>query len=59
MVDKANDREFHLVNKDGLLTSLKGQRITGKINERCEITELENEKGNYLLSYNIRGLLEK
>ncbi|WP_434462261.1 YnfC family lipoprotein [Serratia plymuthica] len=58
MVDKANDREFHLVNKDGVLTSFKGQRITGKINERCEITELENEKGNYVLSYNVRGLLE-
>lgn len=59
MVDKANDREFHLVNKDGVLTSFKGQRITGKINERCEIIELENEKGNYVLSYNVRGLLEK
>ncbi|AOR64824.1 YnfC family lipoprotein [Pectobacterium wasabiae] len=58
MVDKANDREFHLVNKDGVLTSFKGQRITGKINERCEITELENEKGKFVLSYNVRGLLE-
>ncbi|TPG56798.1 YnfC family lipoprotein [Ewingella americana] len=58
MVDKANDREFHLVNKDGVLTSFKGQRITGKINERCEITELDNEKGKYVLSYNVRGLLE-
>ncbi|RUS02591.1 YnfC family lipoprotein [Pectobacterium polaris] len=58
MVDKANDREFHLVNKDGVLTSFKGQRITGKINERCEITELENEKGKYVLTYNMRGLLE-
>ncbi|CQJ56137.1 YnfC family lipoprotein [Yersinia rohdei] len=58
MVDKANDREFHLVNKDGALTSFKGLRITGKINELCEITELENEKGKYVLSYNVRGLLE-
>lgn len=59
MVDKANGREFHLVNKDGMLTSFKGQHISGKINELCEITELENEKGNYMLSYNVRGLLEK
>ncbi|NMP25434.1 YnfC family lipoprotein [Rahnella sp. SAP-1] len=58
MVDKALDREFHLVNKDGVLTSFKGQHINGKINERCEITELENEKGKYMLSYNVRGLLE-
>lgn len=58
MVDKANGHEFHLVNKDGVLTSFKGQSITGKINERCEITELEDEKGNYVLSYNVRGLLE-
>ncbi|MDI9768133.1 YnfC family lipoprotein [Pantoea dispersa] len=58
MVDKANGREFHLVNKDGVLTSFKGQHITGEINERCEITRLENEKGNYVLSYNVRGLLE-
>jgi len=58
MVDKANGREFHLVNKEGLLTSFKGERITGKINERCEITELEREKGKFLLNYNVRGLLE-
>ncbi|WP_237932485.1 YnfC family lipoprotein [Buttiauxella sp. S19-1] len=58
MVDKASDREFHLVNNDGVLTSFKGQRITGKINKHCEITEFENETGKYVLSYNVRGLLE-
>ncbi|WP_158782335.1 YnfC family lipoprotein [Pantoea sp. BAV 3049] len=58
MIDKANNRAFHLVNKDGVLSSFKGLRITGKINERCEITELENEKGKFVLSYNVRGLLE-
>lgn len=58
MVDKENTRIFHLVNKEGALTSFNGQRITGKINGRCEITELENETGQYTLNYNIRGLLE-
>ena len=58
MLDKANNREFHLVNKDGVLSSFKGQRITGKINKRCEITELENEEGKFILTYNVRGLLE-
>lgn len=58
MIDRATPREFHLVNKDGVLSSFKGERITGKVNKRCEITELENEKGKFLLSYNVRGLLE-
>lgn len=58
MIDRATPREFHLVNKDGVLSSFKGERITGKINQRCEITELENKKGKFLLSYNVRGLLE-
>lgn len=58
MLDKANNREFHLVNKDGVLSSFKGQRITGKINKRCEITEFENEEGKFILTYNFRGLLE-
>lgn len=58
MLDKANNREFHLVNKDGVLSSFKGQRITGAVNKRCEITELENEEGKFTLTYNVRGLLE-
>ena len=58
MVDKANVRVFHLINKEGELTSFNGQVITGKVNDRCEITELENEVGKYTLSYNVRGLLE-
>lgn len=58
MVDKANAREFHLENKNGVLSSFKGQRISGKVNGRCEITEFENEHGKFTLSYNVRGLLE-
>lgn len=59
MVDMVNGRVFHVVNKDGVLSSFNGQPITGKVNKRCEITELENEQGKYKLIYNVRGLLEK
>lgn len=58
MVDKINGNEFHLENKDGEIVSRKGQSITGKVNQACQITELENESGEYRLSYNPQGLLE-
>ncbi|EJF29988.1 MULTISPECIES: YnfC family lipoprotein [Enterobacteriaceae] len=59
MVDMVNGRIFHVVNKDGVLSSFEGQSITGKVNKSCEITELENDQGKYTLTYNVHGLLEK
>ncbi|VEB96083.1 lipoprotein [Cedecea lapagei] len=59
MVDRVNGRIFHVINKDGVLSSFKGQPITGKVNKHCEITELENEQGKYTFIYNVHGLLEK
>lgn len=58
MVDKLNGNEFHLENSAGTLRSHSGQRIAGKVNQACQITELENESGRYTLAYNARGLLE-
>ncbi|MEM6159325.1 YnfC family lipoprotein [Erwinia sp. P6884] len=58
MVDKINGTEFHLENKDGGIISHKGQFIAGKVNQACQLTELENESGKYRLSYNSQGLLQ-
>ncbi|WP_428946132.1 YnfC family lipoprotein [Pantoea sp. FN060301] len=58
MVNKINGTEFHLENKDGGIISHKGQYIAGKVNQACQLTELENESGKYRLSYNPQGLLE-
>ncbi|KAF1367525.1 YnfC family lipoprotein [Yokenella regensburgei] len=58
MVDKLNGVEFHLENKNGVLSSRNGQHISGKVNQACQITELHNDSGSYTLSYNSRGLLE-
>lgn len=58
MVDKISGNEFHIENNNGNLTSRNGQQITGKVNQDCHLTELENDRGKFLLSYNSRGLLE-
>ncbi|OON41020.1 hypothetical protein BTJ39_03360 [Izhakiella australiensis] len=58
MVDKINHTEFRIVNQNGILSSRKGQHIAGKVNQHCQITELDNESGKYNLSYNAQGLLE-
>lgn len=58
MLDKLNDAEFHIVNQHGVLTSNRGQPVSGKVNQRCQVTELENKSGKYRLSYNAQGLLE-
>ncbi|WP_071883396.1 YnfC family lipoprotein [Pluralibacter gergoviae] len=62
---KVSSEGIHIENKNGVISSVKKKdskektlNITGKVNSRCEITELNDDTGSYLLSYNVRGLLE-
>jgi len=58
MIDKVNNQAFHILNKNGVITSSNGKFIAGKVNKACEVTELQNDEGDFVLNYNVRGLLE-
>lgn len=59
MVDKANDREFHLVNKDGALTSLKACVLPEKSMNFAKSLSLRMKRANMCSAIMYVGCLKQ